>query len=435
MLSFMGQKQSHSCDGATRRDFLKIGSLGLGSLTLADLLRAKAQASAITGKPARTMSVVWLWLGGGATHVETFDPKLNAPAEYRSITGEVKTSIPGVTIGGTLPRLASVADRMVLVRSFTHNNAGHSGGTHWVMTGYNHAPADNGAAPIKPSMGSVVSKLRGPNNDAGVPTYVRLGGIYADGPAWLGHSYAPFDSSGRARNNMDLKIPAPRLNDRQSLLHALDKLDRDMDKTGLMQGLDSFETQAFQLIKSGAKEVFNLEKEDPRTRDRYGRTNLGNQLLLARRLCEAGCGFVTLHYGGWDMHSDIKRGMERISLPFDLAVSAFIEDLTARGMLNDVLLVITGEFGRTPRINASAGRDHWSQLSTLALAGGGLQLGQVYGESSTKAETPRNNPVTPQDLMATLCHVMGIDHRTQFKDPTGRPSSIVESGRVIDGIV
>lgn len=434
MLSFLGNKLSHSCDGSTRRDFLKIGTLGLSSIGLADLLKSRAHANT-NGKSTKSMSVVWLWLGGWATHVETFDPKLNAPAEYRSITGEARTNVSGISIGGTLPRLAKVADRMIFVRSFTHNNAGHAGGTHWVMTGYNHAPADNGAAPIKPSMGSIVSRMRGPNNDRGIPTYIRLGGIYADGPAWLGQAYAPFDTSGRARNNMDLKIKADRLDDRQSLLHSLDQMDRQVDATGLLNGLDSFESQAFQLIKSGSREVFNLEREDPRLRDRYGKSNLGNQLILARRLCEAGCGFVTIHYGGWDMHSDIKRGMERRGGELDVAVSAFIEDLTSRAMLDNVLLVITGEFGRTPRINSGAGRDHWSQLSTLALAGGGLQLGQAYGESSAKAESPKNKPVTPQDLMATVCHVMGIDPRTQFKDPTGRPAYIVETGRVIDGIV
>lgn len=434
MLSLLSSSSGRSCDGTSRRDFLKIGTLGLSSIGLADLLKSKAQA-AKSGKSSKSMSVVWLWLGGGASHVETFDPKLNAPAEFRSVTGQAKTRIPGLSIGGTLPRIATVADRMIFVRSFSHNNAGHAGGTHWVMTGYNHAPADNGAAPIKPSMGSVVSRLRGPHNDAGVPTYVRLGGIYADGPSWLGHAYAPFDTSGRARSNMDMKVTANRLDDRQSLLHALDQMDRDIDRTGLMNGLDSFESQAFHLIKSGSKEVFNLEREDPRTRDRYGRSNLGMQMLLARRLCEAGCGFVTIHYGGWDMHSNIQRSMEKTSAPLDLAVSAFIEDLTARGMLDNVLLVITGEFGRTPRINANAGRDHWSQLSTLALAGGGLQLGQAFGESSAKAETPRSKPVSPQDLMATVCHVMGIDHRSQFKDPSGRPAYIVETGKVIEGIV
>lgn len=434
MFTLFNQQRNQACDGSSRRDFLKVGTLGLSGIGLADLLKSKAHAAEL-GKSSPSKSVIWLWLGGGASHVETFDPKIDAPIEYRSVTGESKTRIPGVSIGGTLPRIASVADKMIFVRSFNHNNAGHAGGTHWVMTGFNHAPADNGAAPIKPSMGSVVSRMRGPNNDRGIPTYVRLNGIYADGPAWLGHAYAPFDTSGRARSNMNLKMSASRLEDRQLLLNSLDQMDRDLDSTGLLEGLDSFESQAFQLIKSGAREVFNLEKETPKLRERYGRSNLGTQLLLARRLCEAGCGFVTVQYGGWDMHTDIKRGMNRTSPALDIAVSALIEDLTVRGMLDNVLLVITGEFGRTPRINASGGRDHWSRLSTLALAGGGLKLGQAYGESTTKAEAPRSKPVSPEDLMATICHVMGINHREQFKDPTGRPAYLVETGKIIEGIV
>ncbi len=433
MLSLVSSANGRNCDGSSRRDFLKIGALGMGGLTLSHLLQARALAGS-SGSGIGSKSVIWLWLGGGATHVETFDPKPLAPAEYRGITGTVKTNVPGVEIGGTFPKLAQVADKMIFVRSFTHNNAGHAGGTHWVMTGYNHIPADNGAAPTKPSIGSVVSRVRGPNNDRGVPTYIRLGGIYSDGPSWLGHAYAPFDTTGRARSNMELKLTAQRLDDRRSLLHSLDEMDRQLDKSGLMEGLDQFEGQAFQMIRSQTKEVFNLEKEEPKLRDRYGRTNLGNQLLMARRLCEAGCGFVTIHYGGWDMHSQIKRGMDRVSKPMDQALSALIGDLTERGMLNNVLLVITGEFGRTPRINSNAGRDHWSQLSTLALAGGGLKLGQVYGESNAKAEMPKNLPVSPQDLMATICHTLGIDHRMQFKDPSGRPTYLVESGKVIAGI-
>jgi len=434
MLSLLGRVTGRTCDGSSRRDFLKIGTLGLSGFSLSHLLQARALA-ARAGQQSKSTSVVWLWLGGGASHVETFDPKPHAPVEYRSVTGSVKTIIPGVEIGGTFPRIASVADRMVFVRSFGHNNSGHAGGTHWVMTGYNHAPADNGAAPIKPSLGSVVAHVRGPNNDRGMPTYVRLGGIYADGPAWLGHAYAPFDVGGRARRNMELKVDHDRLDDRKSLLEAFDQMDRHLDQTGLAQGLDSFENQAFQLIRSQTKEVFDLQKEDPRIRDRYGRSRLGDQLLLARRLCEAGCGFVTISHGGWDMHGTIQRSMQRISGPMDAAVSAFIEDLTQRGMLNNVLLVITGEFGRTPRINSTAGRDHWSQLSTLALAGGGLQLGQVYGESTTKAEAPKSRPVSPQDLMATICHQVGIDPRMQFLDPSGRPAYLVETGKVIEGLV
>jgi hypothetical protein len=431
MFSLLGRRAGRTCDGASRRDFLQVGALGLTGLSLSHLLQARAAA----GVRSKATSVVWLWLGGGPSHVETFDPKPDAPSEYRSTTGSVSTKLPGIQLGGTFPLIASVADRMVFVRSFTHNNAGHAGGTHWVMTGYNHAPADNGAAPIRPSMGSVVSRVRGSNNERGLPTYVRLGGIYADGPAWLGHAHAPFDVAGRARRNMELRLTTDRLDDRQSLLESLDQMDRSLDQTGMLEGLDTFENQAFQLIRSSAREVFNLEKEEPRVRDRYGRTPLGDRLLMARRLCEAGCGFVTVSYNGWDMHSAIRRSMQRLSGAMDQAVSAFIDDLTQRGMLENVLLVITGEFGRTPRINSTAGRDHWSQLSTLALAGGGLRLGQVYGDSTAKAERPKNLPVTPEDLMATICHVTGINPRLQFTDPSGRPTYLVETGKVIPGLV
>lgn len=434
MLGLLGSLRRNPCNGSTRRDFFKIGLLGLTGVALPDLLRWRSLACAGTGN-ARPKSVVWLWLGGGATHVETFDPKMSAPAEFRSTVGDVQTVVPGLRIGGVWPKMAQVADRMIFVRSFSHGNSGHAGGTHWLMTGYDHPPADNGAAPIRPSIGSIVSRVRGPNAPSGVPTYVRLSGIYADGPHYLGAAYAPFDVSGQARNNLNLNISGELLNDRKSLLKLLDNLDRRIDRTGLMEGLDSFESQAFQLITSRAKETFDLSRESPLTHDRYGRHQIGQWLLLARRLCEAGCGFVTMHYGGWDMHSDIAASMRALAPPMDQAVSAFIEDLTQRGMLDDVLLVISGEFGRTPRVNATGGRDHWAPLSTLAFAGGGLKLGQAYGESTSKVEWPKTNPVSPQDVMATILHLCGVDPKLQFKDPSGRPVYLVENGQPIQGII
>lgn len=434
MLQVQGSA-NRTCDGMRRRDFLRVGTLGMTGFALGDLFRAQALAGA-RPKKNRLKSVVWLWLGGGATHVETFDPKMEAPAEYRSTVGAVKTVVPGVEIGGVFPQMAAVADRMAFVRSFAHGNSGHAGGTHWVMTGYDHPPADNGMAPIKPSVGSILARQRGTYDPGtGVPTYVRLAGIYADGPAWLGTPFAPFDTSGQARNNMNLNITLDRLEDRKGLLKSLDRLDRSVDKSGLMEGLDSFEGQAFDLIRSRAKEVFDFNKESPRVQDRYGRHTLGQQMLLARRLAEAGCGFITLHYGGWDMHGDIAASMKSLCPPMDQAVSAFIEDLTQRGSLDDVLLVITGEFGRTPRVNGTAGRDHWAPLSTLALAGGGLKLGQVVGESSAKAEVPKTTPITPQDLLATVFHVLDVDPRVQVRDPSGRPTYLLDEGKPIAELV
>lgn len=435
MFTLRLSRQGTTCDGASRRDFLKLGALGLGGLTLPDLLRARA-ASAAQGKPTKSTSVVWLWLGGGPTHVETFDPKMSAPSEFRSTVGAVQTNVPGVEFGGVFPKLAKLADRMAVVRSFAHRNSGHGGGTHWVMTGYDFPPADNNAPAVKPALGSILSRHRGATDPrSGLPTYVRLGGIYGDGPVWLGSAYAPFDVGGKAQRNMAPTVRADRLGDRRSLLKTFDRMDRAIDKSGLASGLDSFEAQAFDLLRGRAREVFDLSKEDPRVRDRYGRAGLGSQLLLARRLCEAGVGFVTLHHGGWDMHGQIAQAMKTLGAQVDTAVSAFLEDVHARGLSDDILLVVTGEFGRTPRINQSAGRDHWAPLSTLALAGGGLRMGQVVGQSSEKAEYPKSTPITPQDLMATVFHVLGLPRDLHYKDPTGRPTPMVVGGKPIASLV
>jgi hypothetical protein len=434
MFNLWGSRLGTNCDGTSRRDFLKVGALGMGSLLLPNLLKARA-ALAAAGKPTKNTSVIWLWLGGGPTQVETFDPKMSAPVEYRSTVGAVKTNLPGIEIGGLFPKIAQLADRMAFVRSFAHTNSGHGGGTHWVMTGYNFPPADNNQPPVKPSFGSILARLRGANNAAtGLPNYVRINPIYGDGPAWLGPSCAPFDSSGNARRNMNLQVALDCLSDRRSLLKTFDTINRNIDKSGLLQGLDGFEGQAFELILSRAREVFDVQREDPRTRDRYG-PGLGEQLLLARRLCEAGVGFVTIHYGGWDMHGQIAQNLKSTAPRLDHAVAALVDDLAQRGLDQEILLVISGEFGRTPRINNNAGRDHWAPLSTLALAGGGLKMGQVVGESSAKAEVPKSRPITPQDLAATLFHVLGLPLDQHLTDPTGRPVGLIDGGKPIAELV
>jgi hypothetical protein len=408
--------------------------LGSGALTLPMLLRSRANA-AEQGTTAKDTSVVWLWLSGGPTHVETFDPKMTAPAEYRSTTGEQKTPLAGVTIGGTFPRMAAVADKMALVRSFAHRNSGHGGGTHWVMTGYDNRQADNGGVPGRPSMGSILARVRGANHPtSGAPTYVRMGNIFADGPAFLGPAYGPFDQNGQARRNMNLAVPRERIDNRRSLLANLDRLNREADALGVMEGMDQFEQQAFSLVFGNAPKAFDLKEEDPKLVARYGK-GLGEQMLVARRLCEAGCGFVTLNYGGWDMHGNVERSMKSRSPQMDQAVAAFIEDVHQRGLQENILLVITGEFGRTPRVNRNAGRDHWAPLSTLALSGGGLRMGQVVGESAAKVDVPQSTPITPQDLMATIFQVLGIPPRVQFQSPSGRPVYMVDSGVPIGELV
>ncbi|MBM4004377.1 MAG: DUF1501 domain-containing protein [Planctomycetes bacterium] len=434
MLEIRSGRQNTNCERSSRRDFIKVGTLGLGACNLAGLLRSRAEAAS-SGRVTRDTSVIWLWLGGGPTHVETFDPKMTAPAEYRSVTGEVKTVLPGVTLGGNFERMAQVADKMAFVRSFAHTNSGHGGGTHYVMTGYDHRLADNGAPQDRPGIGSIVARERGTNHpQTGIPTYVRMGGIYGDGPSFLGTAYGPFDPSGEARQNMSLVVNRDRLGNRRDLLKGIDNVRRTADRSGLIDGLDSFEKQAFDIILSRSQQAFDLKYEDPRVVDRYG-TGLGQRLLQARRLCEAGCGFVTVEWGGWDMHGGIKPAMDSLGPQVDRSVAALVEDLDLRGLSDRVLLVISGEFGRTPKINGGAGRDHWAPLSTLALAGGGLKMGQVIGESAEKVDVPKSAPIGPQDLMATVFQVLGIDGRVQYVNQAGRPVYMIEQGRPIEELV
>ncbi len=428
MLTLTSNKRHLSCDRATRRDFLRIGSLGMAGLTLPNLLRAQAQARD-AGQQVKNKAVIWLWLAGGPTHVETFDPKMTAPVEYRSITGEAQTPIPGVTIGGTFPRIAANVDKMAIVRSFAHGNSSHGDATTWVMTGYNDRMG------TKPSIGSIVARAQGTTNPhTGMPTYVRMGSIRGEGPGWLGTAYSAFDPAGQARKNMEVTVPADRFRDRRNLLNQLDGIRREVDASGKMEGLDGFEQQAMELILGGSQDAFDVQKENAKTRDRYGR-GLGENLLKARRLCEAGCGFVTVSFGGWDMHGGIVRGLQSTAGQVDQGVSALIEDLDQRGMLNDTLVVITGEFGRTPRINTKGGRDHWGRLCTLAMAGGGLRMGQVVGESSDRVEVPATTPIKPQDVMATVFKMYGIDPRVQFMSNQGRPTYMIEDGNPIAELV
>jgi len=433
MLTLHTSGHSRTCEGLTRRDWLRIGTLGLGGLALPDLLRAKAVAS---GKPdfVRDKAVVLLFLGGGPSHIETFNPNMDAPAPFRSLTGEVKTNLPGVTFGGTFPLLAGHADKMVIVRSFHHGHSNHSLAVPYMLSGGDVFPG---------GMGAVYARLRGTNEEAsGLPTTSLVTApdvgrflnpkkriVQGSQPGELGTAYAPFnpEGGGPAIDNMTLNISQDRLADRQALLGRLDNLKRQIDVDGALDGVDRFRQQAYDMITGAAGEAFDLSKEDPRLVDRYdtGRfrvgekpedvrpCTLGRQLLLARRLVERGCGFVTVQNSGWDMHGGkgnnfmtLPQGMEMLGRPLDRAVSAFLGDLSDRGMLEHTLLVITGEFGRTPQVNKKGGRDHWGNLSTLALAGGGLRTGRVYGRAARNNDVPHRDPVGPENLMATIMNVL-----------------------------
>jgi len=434
MLKIQTEQLFKDCDGVTRRNFLRIGGFGLGALGLSGLIQARALA-AQQGKPTRKTSVVWLWLAGGATHIETFNPNMTAPSEYRSATGEVHTNLPGVTLGGHFRKTARVADKMAFVRSFAHRNSGHGGGTHWVMTGYDNRKVDNGGVPNRPAIGSILSRVRGANHpQSGMPTYVKLGGINYDGPTFLGQAFAPFSPRGEAKRNLTLNIERKRLQDRKHLLTSIDRIRHNVDSTGMMEGMDRFSQQAMDVVLGNAASAFDVRSEDPKVVKRYGK-GLGQQMLAARRLCEAGCGFVTISYGGWDMHGKIATSMNRRGPELDHAIATFVRDVAERGLTDDILLVVTGEFGRTPKINKNQGRDHWAPLSTLALSGGGLNMGQVVGESAPKADVPKSPAITPQDLMATIFSALGIEHRVHFKDHFGRPVYMITDGKPISELV
>ena len=441
MLSVYGSRRSQCCNGTRRRDFLKVGALGATGMLLPDLLRARdAQAKTVAG--AKDTTIIWLFLSGGPTHYETFDPKPDNPLPYRSTVGTLQTNVPGTHIGGLFPNLARLADKYSIIRSFAHTAADHAAATHWLSTGHDYPPAANGAPPVQPSLGSILSRSRGPHHPTtGMPTYVGLDHLYAEGPAWLGASHGPFDARGNALANMLPKVTLDQLQNRRSLLKQFDRLNRAIDQSGMMGALDEYEGRAVELIRGQAREAFDLSREDPKLRERYGRgeKKLGENLLLARRLAEANTGMITVWYGGWDSHGTnpavnhgtIEQEMQKLAPEFDHAVSVFLEDLYDRGLDKKVLLAIVGEFGRSPHINKDGGREHWPQLGNQVLAGGGMPMGRIIGESTAKGDVPLSRPVSPNDLLATFFQFLGVPLDLQYTSLAGRPTNMLPSGQPI----
>ena len=435
----------------SRRDFIQVGGLGLSGITLSKLLTSQAIAKENSSDFIQDKSVILLYLSGGASHIETFDPKMDAPDGTRSVTGAVKTCLPGVTFGGTFPRLAAQADKLAIVRSFSHKVGGHEEAHVHVLSG--------GTDPVGKqqsgfSMGSCYTRLRGANHpESGMPTYSLLTEKEIDGqyrkeikrvakgswPGSLGMAYTPFGHevgwsadgfSGEAAENksplsasIKLNVPAEVLENRLALLRSMDRLKKQYSSTSSMAAVDKFTSQAMSLILGTGAEAFNYRKEDPRLVERYDTSHirighkafrpstLGKQMLVARRLCEAGCGFVTVHSAGWDMHADgnnpgMAQGMEMLGRTLDQAVSVFLDDVEQRGLSDKILLVITGDFGRTPKVNKKGGRDHWAKLGTLAFAGGGLRMGQVIGQSARKADVPGTRPISPPEMMSTIMNTL-----------------------------
>lgn len=435
MLQLLSDTHGRDCSGLSRRDFLQVGSLGMGTLSLPWLLQQRALAGSSSPSFLKDRSIVFLFLSGGASHIETFNPNHLGPAPSRSATGEVKTTVPGLTFGGTFPELAQQAHNMAVVRSFQHPIGGHVQAIVHLLTG---GTDPTGQLQQGFSLGAAYSRVRGTNHDrTGMPTYALLNSEEVD-PQYrsergrvergshggsLGTAFQPFipGTDGPATENMQLRIKPDHLGDRRSLLGELDRVKRQAEQLSEYQGVDKYTEQAFDVILGSAAGAFDLSQEDPKLVRRYNTSHievgkkvfrpsqLGNHFLTARRMIEAGCGFVTIHSAGWDMHADsnnpgIVSGMNMLGRSVDRAVSAFLEDLENRGMLDNVLLVITGDFGRTPKINSRGGRDHWPRLCTLAFAGGGICSGQTIGQSTRGNDEPATDPITSGNMLATVMH-------------------------------
>jgi hypothetical protein len=454
------------CPGpVSRRKFLGLGALALGGLGYADLLRLQSSAKAADSSADNDNAVILLWLPGGAPHMEMYDLKPDAPAEYRGEFNPIRTNVPGLDVGEHLPLHAKHADKFAVIRSIAHTFSDHGGGHKRFLTGRDpFQPV--GFVNDHPMVGSIVAKCREGRN-VGLPNYVagmdngRQGvDVFSFGAAYLGQATTPFMVPGNPSDPkfgvQNLSIPegfAPRMEDRRKLLRSFDRINRDLDASGAMRAMDEFERKAVELVTSPrAREAFDLSREPLSVRERYGWHQYGQRALLARRLVEAGCSFVTMVLENpwvagqpqpkdttynWDSHAVNCHIFtdSKFRFPFyDRAVTALFEDIYARGLDKKVMVIVTGEFGRTPRISYAdgrPGRDHWPQAMSLLVGGGGVTTGQIIGSTNAKGEHPKDRPLSPNDLWATMYKHLGIDPERTFPDHSGRPMPVLPDGEVI----
>ena len=424
----------------TRRHILQIGTpiLGLG---VADFLRMQAAANDEVQPSSSKKSLIVFWTNGGMSQQDTYDMKPEAPSEYRGMYRPIPTTASGISITERFPRQAKVMQHISLVRSVHHENGIHAPSAHWMQTG-RFGPTLARIAPQHPSFGSVISKALGPRSPQ-MPAYVTVPKSEAfgyQGAVYLGNSFNPFEV-GADPNAKNFSVPNLSLPDglkvrsvenRRHLLKKFDTLRRDIDSSGTLEGLDAFKAQALEMVTGErVRHAFEIGTEDPKLRDMYGHHAYGQGALLARRLVEAGTRCVTVNTGYWDHHDNIEKGLEEQLAPLDQAIASLITDLSERGMLDDVLIFCAGEFGRTPLINGHAGRDHWSNCFTVMFAGGGMKGGQVIGASEKYGGGVLERVVTPLDLLATIYQTLGIPLSTHYDDSSGRPTSIVDTGKPI----
>ena len=449
------------CRGpVSRRSFIEAGSLALGGLSLPDLLRERAVAKKAGRGQVEDTSVILIWLQGGPSHMETYDLKPEAPAEYRGELRPISTRAPGLDVCELLPLHAQVADKMTVIRSIAHGFANHAGGAGRFLSGYNPLrPLDPKSQ--FPCLGPVVSKMLQGRRDPAMPTYIASAtNVYGGGSASLGPAYLPFvvggdpNAAGFKVNNLSLAPQVrDRLGDRRLLLGALDQLRRDIDSYRIMDSMDKFNREAIDLLTSRkAQRAFDISLESPKTREKYGRHRWGQRALLARRLVEAGCSFVTMQMqnpgipggiGNWDIHAVNGHLYDdaRARLPvFDRAIAALIDDIYQRGLDRKVMVIVSGEFGRTPRINpqkgtsskvVQPGRDHYPGAMSVLVSGGGMQTGQVIGQTTAKGVRPKERQLDPNDLLATVYRFLGIDYSKMITDTSGRPVPLIPHGTPI----
>lgn len=425
MFSIFGSR-GRFCDGISRRNFLHVGALGMGGMTLADLLRAdeaRKNDASYTKK-----SIINIYLPGGASHIDTFDMKPEAPAEFRGEFKPIDTNVPGIQICEHMPRVATMMDKWAIIRSLTGLVDEHT--SHQTETGFTAQSLKSVGG--RPSFGAVVAKLHGANNGA-APTFVDLTGHTQHG--FLGSVYGAFRPDGEGRANLTLSgsVSVNRLDERQKLLSGLDRMKREADASGSMKAMDSFAERAVSVITSGSvAQALDLTHEDPRLRARYegGSPNPNfenDRFLVARRLISAGVRVVSFAWGSWDTHAANFTSL-KMQLPrFDQALATLMEDIEAQGMLKDTIVAVWGEFGRTPRVNTTAGRDHWPRAASVLLTGGGMQTGQVIGATNRLGEQPKDRPIHFHEVFSTMYQHMGIDPRyTTLVDNNGRPQYLVE---------
>lgn len=447
------------CDGFSRRSFLQVGLAGMASVGLPQILRAKEESAAL-GTPRKDTSVIMIWLDGGPGHMDMYDMKPEAPAEYRGLWNPIRTNVEGFDITELYPLQAKIADKFSIVRSLYHNQGDHFTGGHYMLTGRGGASGAE-ASPKYPFVGAIATSVTGPRKPgmpahAAVPYASSIGlrpGYF--GASYLGLAHNPFETDGdpNADNFRVANIQMPgemsvgRLEDRQGLSRFFDKLRRDVDTRGTLSAIDRFDAQAYELVAgAAARKAFDINTEDPRLRDKYGRHPWAQSALLARRLVEAGSTMVTVHLGGWDHHWDLKASYERLLPIVDQMVAALFDDLATRGMSDQVLVMLCGEFSRTPRMNnggnggapmsmGTPGRDHWGNAMFCLMGGGGVKGGQIVGSTNRLGEAPKDRPIKPADIHHTMFHVLGVDPSLNFLNHAGRPIPALEPGKVIHELV